>query len=125
MSGMTSRLNGGAQPLAGGKQPGMGLGDAAALMARPAQPDIWYREPWLLLVVGGPALVVVACAVTLYLAISRPDPLVSKDYYRDGLRINQTMAAEEAARKLVLRSRPASANSIAPVAGANAEGRQK
>lgn len=76
--------------------------DGSGLFNKPRQPDIWYREPWLLLVIGGPALVVLACVVTIYLAITRPDPLVSKDYYRDGLRINQTMAAEEAARSLVL-----------------------
>lgn len=77
-------------------------GPDGALTTRPKQADIWYREPWLLLVVGGPALVVVASFITLYLAITRPDPLVSKDYYRDGLRINQTLAAEEAARVLAL-----------------------
>lgn len=104
MSGLTNILSGtGVRPALSAMGSGGQPGDAAAaLMARPRQPDLWYREPWLLLVVGGPALVIVACAVTLYLAISRPDPLVNKDYYRDGLRINQIMAAEEAARALVL-----------------------
>ncbi len=96
--------------MAGSPDGGSGYADvgaaAASLLARPKQHDLWYREPWLLLVLGGPLLVIVACVITTWLAISHPDPLVSKDYYRDGLRINQTMAAEEAARKLVL-SRPA------------------
>ncbi len=121
MSGMTKT--------AAGSEAGLcteaGSGDAASLLTRPKQPDLWYREPWLFLVVGGPALVVVACVITTYLALRHPDPLVSKDYYRDGLRINQTMAAEEAARKLVLMTSPASAKPAASVAGANEEGRQK
>ena len=43
------------------------------------------------LVVGGPAIVVVAGFVTLWLAIRNPDPLVSKDYYRQGVEINKTL----------------------------------
>lgn len=116
MSGMTKTALGSEAGASGG---------IASLLVHPKQPDLWYREPWLFLVVGGPALVVVACVITTYLALSHPDPLVNKDYYRDGLRINQTMAAEEAARKLVLTTGHASANSAAPVAGAKAEGRQK
>jgi len=33
----------------------------------------------------------VAAFVTLYIAISRPDPLVSENYYREGLDINKTL----------------------------------
>jgi hypothetical protein len=67
------------------------------LINLPRQPDRWYREPWLLLVFGGPILVIMACAVTLYLAIVHPDPLVSKDYYREGVRINAHLAELKAA----------------------------
>ena len=41
----------------------------------------WWKHPLMWLVVGGPAVVVVASFVTLYLAISRPDPV-----YRDAER---------------------------------------
>ena len=37
----------------------------------------WWRYPHMWLVVGGPAVVVVAGFVTLYLAISHPDPVYS------------------------------------------------
>jgi len=36
----------------------------------------WWRERMMWLVVGGPAAVVVASFVTLYLAITRPDPVI-------------------------------------------------
>ncbi len=37
----------------------------------------WWKHRLMWLVVGGPAVVVVASFVTLYLAISRPDPVYS------------------------------------------------
>lgn len=59
------------------------------------QPDpsqAWWHFGHLWLVIAGPALVVVASFVTLYLAISRPDPVVDDDYYRKGIEINRTLA---------------------------------
>lgn len=40
----------------------------------PARP--WYREPWPWVLIAIPLATVVACAVTLWLAISHPDYLV-------------------------------------------------
>ncbi|MEY2688119.1 MAG: hypothetical protein RL375_2317 [Pseudomonadota bacterium] len=37
---------------------------------------IWWRVPMVWLVIGGPAIVVLASFITLYLAISRPDPVL-------------------------------------------------
>lgn len=37
----------------------------------------WWRLPIVWLVIGGPALVVVASFVTLTLAIQHPDPVIS------------------------------------------------
>jgi hypothetical protein len=45
-----------------------------AALARLAQP--WWQERMMWLVVGGPAVVVVASFVTLALAIARPDPVM-------------------------------------------------
>jgi len=42
-----------------------------------ATPAIWWRLPIVWLVIGGPALVVVASFVTLGLAIGHPDPVLS------------------------------------------------
>ena len=51
----------------------------------------WWKFGYVWLVLDGPAIVVVASFITLYLAITRPDPVVSKNYYREGLEINQTL----------------------------------
>ncbi len=51
----------------------------------------WWKFGLVWLVFAGPAVVVVAGFVTLYLAITRPDPLVSQDYYRQGIEINKTL----------------------------------
>ena len=45
----------------------------------------WWKFGHVWLVVSGPAVVVVASFITLYLAITRPDPVVTEDYYRKGL----------------------------------------
>jgi hypothetical protein len=36
----------------------------------------WWRHPMVWLVIGGPLAVVVASFATLYLAITRPDPVL-------------------------------------------------
>ena len=52
----------------------------------------WWKFPYVWMVVGGPAVVVVASFATLYLAITRPDPVVDGDYYRKGSEINKTLS---------------------------------
>lgn len=52
-----------------------------------------YGHVWLL--IAGPAAVIVAGFITLWLAISRPDTLVAQDYYRRGVEINKTLAADK------------------------------
>jgi uncharacterized protein len=60
----------------------------------------WYREPGPWLLMAGPLVVVVASFVTLWLAIRSNDGLVSEDYYKRGLAINQTLARSERAQAL-------------------------
>lgn len=55
----------------------------------PAKPWWHYGHAWL--VFGGPAAVVVACIITVYIAVSKQDPVVDQDYYRKGIEINQTL----------------------------------
>ena len=50
----------------------------------------WWRFPLVWMVISGPALVVVASFATLWVAIRVPDPVVSEDYYREGVEINRT-----------------------------------
>lgn len=47
----------------------------------------WYKEPWPWLLMAGPAIVIVACIYTIYLAFNHFDePLVGGAYKR-GLQI--------------------------------------
>ena len=59
----------------------------------------WYREPWPWLLMSGPALVVVAGFITLYLAVSGQDGLVVDDYYKQGKAINQALHRDDIARQ--------------------------
>lgn len=72
------------------------------------QPQIpsspWYRHRWPWILMAGPAAVVVASMVTIYLAIKTDDGLVTDEYYRKGLAINQTLKLSERARELGLRA---------------------
>lgn len=60
----------------------------------------WYREPWPWLLMAGPVGVVIAGAVTLWLAFSHEDGLVADDYYKQGLAINRVISRDAAARAI-------------------------
>lgn len=64
----------------------------------------WYRHRWPWLLMAGPAIVVVAGFITLVLALRSNDGLVSDDYYKQGLGINQTTARDQAAARLGLQA---------------------
>lgn len=65
-------------------------------------PPPWYRQRWPWFLIAGPAIVVVAGIVTVWLAIRSDDGLVADDYYKQGLAINQTLARTEQANLLAL-----------------------
>lgn len=69
---------------------------AGAAAAAPAVP--WWRFGFVWLVISGPAIVVVAGFTTLWIAMRAPDPVMAEDYYRQGIEINRTLEAREAAR---------------------------
>jgi hypothetical protein len=54
----------------------------------------WWQFGYLWLVIAGPLCVVIASFVTFYLAWSNPDPVVSQNYYLEGLHINQSPAMQ-------------------------------
>ena len=55
----------------------------------------WWKYGHVWLILSGPLAVIVAGFVTLAIAIRVPDPVVAEDYYRRGLDINKTLAAEK------------------------------
>ena len=51
----------------------------------------WWRNGYVWLLLAGPAMVIVAGAVTVWVTLRNPDPLVADDYYRRGIEINKTL----------------------------------
>ena len=59
----------------------------------------WYRDRWPWLLMSGPAAVLLAGAITTWIAFASADGLVAEDYYRQGLGINKRLEREQAARQ--------------------------
>lgn len=81
----------------------------------PVSPAPWWKYGHVWLIIAGPATVVVAGVVTAWIAISHPDPVLAEDYYRRGMEINKTLAAQDKARMPALQGRNHAATP--PVAG--------
>jgi uncharacterized protein len=60
----------------------------------------WYRHPWPWLLMSGPAAVLVAGAITTWIAFASADGLVAEDYYKQGMAINRVLAREARATAL-------------------------
>ncbi len=60
----------------------------------------WWKFGHVWLILSGPAVVVLASFITLYLAVTRPDPVIAEDYYRKGIEINKTLDQEANAASL-------------------------
>lgn len=69
-------------------------------MTRDEDDKPWYRYRWPWFLMLGPAVVVVAGAVTTALAITTNDGLVADDYYKQGLGINKVIARDRRAATL-------------------------
>ncbi|MBC3884871.1 FixH family protein [Undibacterium griseum] len=64
----------------------------------PKKADKWYKEPWLILVVGGPLTVVCASIFTGIIALTGADKVITEDYYKQGLMINKDIQRDAKAR---------------------------
>ena len=64
----------------------------------------WYRGfwPWFLFFI--PAATVVACMVTIWIAIKTDDGLVSDNYYKEGLAISETLDRQLFAKEQGIRA---------------------
>lgn len=62
----------------------------------------WHKQfwPWFLLAI--PGITIVWCIFMIYLAISGRDPMVTDDYYKDGLAINQELERGQNAKAMGL-----------------------
>lgn len=75
----------------------------------------WWKYGYVWYIIAGPFLVVVAGFITLYLAITRPDPVTDEDYYRKGIEINKTLSAERDGMAPAMQARNHAATGIKPV----------
>jgi len=64
----------------------------------------WYKEPWPWLLMLGPCVVVIAGLCTAWIAVKSDDGLVTGDYYKKGLNMNQTLLSSAQAQKSGLRA---------------------
>lgn len=55
----------------------------------------WWKYGHMWLVLGGPAVVVVAGIVTAMIAVNGADVVVDADYYQKGLRINEELRSNK------------------------------
>ena len=62
----------------------------------------WFKEPWPWILMTGPFVVICAGAVTTWLAVVSNDGLVSDDYYKQGLEVNQSLQRDHLASNLGL-----------------------
>lgn len=62
----------------------------------------WYKQRWPWILMAGPAVVIVAGIITAWLAVVSNDGLVSDDYYKQGLAVNQRLQRDHEAGHLGL-----------------------
>ncbi len=67
-------------------------------------PQPWYKEPWPWIIMAGPFAVIVAGAITIWLAMTSFDGMVEDDYYKQGLAVNQRIHRDRMAEQLGLRA---------------------
>ena len=72
----------------------------AMLMKNDTAP--WYKHRWPWLLMAGPAAVLVAGFITMWISFKGADPLVVDDYYKQGKAINQDLRRDRAAASLGL-----------------------
>ena len=64
------------------------------------QQSIWYREPYVWLLIAIPLAAVIGSVITGKLALQSDDGLVVDDYYKQGLEINQVLERDRLANEL-------------------------
>jgi hypothetical protein len=72
----------------------------------------WWKFGHVWMVVGGPAIVVVASFVTLYLAVTRPDPVMDENYYQKGIEINKTLGGTPSSAAPAMQARNHAATGV-------------
>jgi hypothetical protein len=64
--------------------------------------DSWYKHRWPWLLMAGPATVLIAGFITMWISFSGADALVVDDYYKQGKAINHDLRRDRVAASLGL-----------------------
>ena len=60
----------------------------------------WHKQPWVWFLLSIPITSVVLSSIMVYVAVIGKDSLVSDNYYKDGMGINQTIEQDRLALEL-------------------------
>lgn len=71
-------------------------------IATPEASRPWYKQPWLWFVLSVPIASVILSSIMVTVAVVGKDSLVSDNYYKDGMAINQTIEQDQLANTLGL-----------------------
>ena len=63
----------------------------------------WFKQPWLWFLLSVPITSVILSSIMVTVAVVGKDSLVSDNYYKDGMAINQTIEQDHLAKSLGLR----------------------
>ena len=63
----------------------------------------WFKQPWLWFVLSVPIASVILSSIMVTVAVKGRDSLVSDNYYKDGMAINQTIEQDQLADELELK----------------------
>lgn len=78
-------------------------------------PAPWWKFGHVWMVFAGPAVVVVASLITVYIAMTRIDPVIDENYYQKGIDINKTLSKQalEASLAPAMKARNHAATGVA------------
>ena len=62
----------------------------------------WFKQFWPWFLISIPFITICYCALMIYMAITTENSLVSDNYYKDGLAINQSLSMDQKAKDLQL-----------------------
>ena len=62
----------------------------------------WFKQFWPWFLISIPLITICYCALMIYMAITTENSLVSDNYYKDGLAINQSLSLDQKAKDLHL-----------------------
>ncbi len=68
----------------------------------PSENTPWHKQFWPWFLISLPGTIIIASLATVYVAFKGADDLISDNYYRDGLAINQVIEQDRAASALSL-----------------------